>query len=140
MVKSILVCLDGSKNSLKALDYAIHLARQMKAKLTLAEVVEEYGPLPGYYGVPPVSEDQAEWIANQRLESLLPALSELDIPFHRIIRQGFPAEEILKIQEEGDFDMIVVGTRGNNAVTRFLIGSVSDKIIHHSKCPVLVVR
>ena len=53
---------------------------------------------------------------------------------------GNPAETIIEIAEKGNYDLIVVGSRGLSSVKRFFLGSVSDDISHHAKCSVLIVR
>jgi nucleotide-binding universal stress UspA family protein len=50
------------------------------------------------------------------------------------------AAEILHIADEGDIDTIIIGSKGVKSVKEFLLGGVSNKVIHHAKCPVTVVR
>ncbi len=56
------------------------------------------------------------------------------------LRRGVPAEEILKAADSEKVELIVMGSRGLSAVKAFLLGSVSDRVSHHSKCPVLIVK
>ncbi|AWV69560.1 hypothetical protein B9T54_05115 [Leptospira borgpetersenii serovar Hardjo-bovis] len=54
--------------------------------------------------------------------------------------EGYPADTIVETATKGNYDMIVIGSRGLSAVGRFLVGSVSDRIVHHATCSVTVVR
>ncbi|MEM3022361.1 MAG: universal stress protein, partial [Candidatus Bathyarchaeia archaeon] len=56
------------------------------------------------------------------------------------LKRGIPAEEILRAAEEEKVDLIAIGSRGLSGVKAFLLGSVSDKVSHHAKCPVFIVR
>jgi nucleotide-binding universal stress UspA family protein len=53
---------------------------------------------------------------------------------------GDPAEEIVKTTQDFDTDLVVVGARGLGGVARVLLGSVSEKVLHHARCPVLIVK
>ena len=64
----------------------------------------------------------------------------LGLEADRRLGKGIPAEEILRVAEEEGVDLIVIGSRGLSGVKAFLLGSVSDKVSHHAKCPVLIVR
>ena len=57
-----------------------------------------------------------------------------------LLKEGHPAEEILKTAKKGDFDLIVMGARGISRIRGILIGSVSDGVTRHAPCPVLVVK
>ena len=62
------------------------------------------------------------------------------IEFEKLLLNGNPVEEILNIADEGNFDLIVIGIRGMSKIKKFLVGSVSDRVIKHALCPVLVVK
>lgn len=139
-LRKILVGVDGSEASKRALDFAISLAEAAHAELTVLEVVEEFGPLPGMYGVPPGGRNRVEWVAEQRFADLYPLLKETAVLWTRQVVQGYPAEEICTAAEKGQHDLIVVGSRGHSGIGRFLVGSVSDRVVHHAPCSVTVVR
>ena len=140
VIDTILVPVDGSESSRKALQFAIRLARSAHAKLTLLEVVEEFGPLPGYYEAAPSGKDRVQWISEQRFEKVEPMLEESGIEWDRIVEEGYPADKIIEIADKGNYDMIVIGSRGLSGLSRFLVGSVSDRVVHHAHCSVTVVR
>lgn len=139
-IKKILVPVDGSDSSRKALEQAIAVAEAANATITVLEVVEDFGPLPGYYEAAPKGEDRVKWISEQRFEKVHPPLDNTKVKWDRKIVEGYPAYEICKVAQEGSYDLIIIGSRGLNAVTRFLIGSVSDRVVHHAPCTVAVVR
>ena len=140
MSKDYLVCIDGSESSMKSLDCAVGLANQTGAGLVLLEVFEPHQPLPGFYKDNKFSGDMAEFAAEQKIETLLPKIEEIKGKWSRKVRKGYPAEEIIKESEENEYEMIIIGTHGANALERFLIGSVSTRVLHHANCSVLVVR
>jgi nucleotide-binding universal stress UspA family protein len=62
-----------------------------------------------------------------------------EIEVEMLLLNGHTASEILKTANEGNFDLIVIGLRGLSKIKEFLVGSVSDKVVKHASCPVLVV-
>ncbi|MBM9577051.1 universal stress protein [Leptospira sp. 201903070] len=141
LIKKILVPVDGSESSKKALEMGIALAKVSSASLTILEVVEEFGPLPGYYEKAPEGKDRVKWISEQRFEKIHSTLDESpEIKWDRLVLEGYPADTIVETAAKGKYDMIVIGSRGLSAVGRFLVGSVSDRIVHHAPCSVTVVR
>ena len=68
------------------------------------------------------------------------AAEDAGVEVEPLILEGHPAEEILNFAEKQDSDMIVIGSLGKTDIERFLIGSVSEKIVRNAKVPVLVVH
>lgn len=139
-LKKVLVPIDGSESSKRALEMAIVIARSADAQLTVLEVIEEFGPLPGYYEAAPPGADRIKWISEQRFEKIHPMLDEEKIKWERRVEEGYAADRIVEIAEKGNYDMIVIGSRGLNPIGRFLMGSVSDRVVHHAHCSVTVVK
>ncbi len=139
-IKKILCPVDGSEYSIKALDMAIAMALAADAKLTILEVVEEFGPLPGFYDEAPEGTDRVKWISEQRFEHVHPVLDEEKIQWDRMVVEGYPADKICEIAENGEYDFVVLGCRGRSAIARFLLGSISDRVVHHAHCSVMVVK
>jgi nucleotide-binding universal stress UspA family protein len=81
-------------------------------------------------------EEQGKKILDEARKTAQSRGVELDT----VLVHGIPAEEILKKAEAEKYDMIVVGSRGRTSVKAFLLGSISDKVSHHAKCPVLIVK
>ena len=68
------------------------------------------------------------------------ALEGLKVPVETVVRQGVPANEILQAAEELHADLIVMGSRGWGQLKAMLLGSVSEHVLHHATCPVLIAR
>jgi nucleotide-binding universal stress UspA family protein len=139
-IKKVLAPVDGSESSKKALEMAIALAETAGATVTVLEVIEEFGPLPGYYEAAPIGQDRVKWVSEQRFEKVHTVLEKTGVKWDRRVVEGYAADRICEIAEGGRYDMIVIGSRGLNPIGRFLIGSVSDRVIHHAPCSVTVVR
>ncbi|MFW6067709.1 MAG: universal stress protein [Myxococcota bacterium] len=139
-VKHILVPVDGSEGSRRAVVTAIGLAEAAGASVTLLEVIEEAGPLPSYDERPPPGDTREHWLSEERWEPIRDLLQGTDVPWERRVERGYPAQRIVEVAEKGEFDLIVIGNRGMSAIGRFLVGSVSDKVVHHAPCSVLVVK
>lgn len=139
-IKKVLAPVDGSECSKKSLDMAIAIAKEAHAKLTILEVIEEFGPLPGFYDAAPPGVDRVKWISEQRFEEVHPLLEEENIDWDRLVIEGYPADMICETAEKGNFDLIVLGSKGRSAFSRFLLGSISDRVVHHAHCSVCVVK
>jgi Universal stress protein UspA and related nucleotide-binding proteins len=139
-IKKILIPIDGSEHSKKGLEFGLAIAENAHAEVTILEVIEEFGPLPGYYEAPPPNIDRVKWVAEQRFEKIHPILEETKVKWKRRVEEGYAAEAIIRIAEEDKFDLIVIGSRGMGFFSRFLLGSVSDRVVHHAPCSVLVVK
>jgi nucleotide-binding universal stress UspA family protein len=140
LIRKVLVPVDGSESSKRALEMALAIAAASKAECIVLEVVEDFGPLPGYYDAAPAGKDRVKWISEQRFEKVHPPLDNTTVKWRRVVVEGYPAEEIIKLSETEKVDMIVIGSRGHGVIGRFLVGSVSDRVVHHATCSVTVVR
>jgi len=138
------VALDGSEYSVKALEFAIDLAKKYQSQLILVHVV-----LRQIYAInPPEAGILAGTAIVRELEAEGKAIlakgeetvKTQGLPVIVRLRQGVPAEELLRAAAEEKADLIVLGSRGLSQVKAFLLGSVSDKVSHHAKCPTLIVR
>ena len=139
MFRSILVAVDGTETAMEALDEAIALARAARGRLTLISVVAPPRWRVGspYYFVPFATEDElargADTIVEQA-EARVPP----DVPVSTVVRTGSPAKAILERVEQGEHDLVVMGSRGLGPAGALLLGSVSRAVLAHSPVPVLV--
>lgn len=132
----ILLAFDGSDGARRALAAVLELARPSD---TVAVVgVAEGVPLFGYAGTLPSPEQEQE--RDRQLAEAEQALSAAGVAVALAPRSGDPATAILDVSEKEHVDLIVMGTRGLGTAERWLIGSVSDKVLHHAHCSVLVAR
>lgn len=136
LYKNILVALDGSEEAARAFHKAVEIAKRDEAKLSLAHVVET---VTTYY----VSFDQESVTekAEETLKEYEEKAQEAGLETETIIRFGSPKVIIAKeLAPEIGADLIVTGSQGLNAVEHFLLGSVSENVVRHAHCDVLIVR
>lgn len=137
-MKKILAAVDGSPQSLNAARLGLELAKATGATLTLAYSTPPLA-LPG--DVPFVVVNDVLRAELQRGKQILSDLkARLEAPVATLELEGPPAERIAEVAERDGYDLVVVGTRGRNAVARVLLGSVADRLIHICHKPVLVAR
>jgi len=141
-IKSILVPLDFSPSSKKALDYAVALARQFKAKLTLLHVVEPMGT-PDFAASFPLVMENDKLMAAAKIE-LERAVKTARVPrglMEKIlVRFGRSFHEITEAARTRKVDLIVISTHGYTGLKHALLGSTTERVVRHASCPVFVVR
>jgi nucleotide-binding universal stress UspA family protein len=143
-LRRLLVPLDGSALAEKALPLATLLARKFDSELILLRVLDISLP------TPETNYPENHWIREALQYSFREAQSYLDareteltavgIPVHTIVRDGPPAEDILAVAANEAIDLIVISSHGKGGPSPWTSGSVADKVMHHSPCPVLLVR
>jgi nucleotide-binding universal stress UspA family protein len=143
--RKIMVATDGSELVKKAVDTAIEISKLGQTKLYAVHVI----PLGDFYSSMPLSID-AEWIKDMeehlRIESkeaiayVENAGRAADVEIESVILEGNPAIEIVDFAEKNDIELIVMGTHGKTGIQRFMIGSVAENVVRHSKNSVLVVK
>lgn len=136
----ILVPVDFSEHSTKALKYAIAFAEQFGAELVVVHIVEQM-MYPGDWMYPPIAV--TEW-AGEKREQVLGKLAELTasakVKTEHMVRIGRAWQEIGEIAIEKECDLVVIATHGYTGLKHVLLGSVAEKVIRHAHCPVLTVR
>ena len=134
-LKKIFVPVDFSECSKKALQYALPLARQFDAELTLLHVVQPYPAVPEMYPVNVESGRDAE----KDLKALRRMTCDA-IPSQTLLRVGAPHLEIIQAAKEIGADLIVLSTHGHTGLAHVFLGSTAERVVRHAACPVLVVR
>jgi nucleotide-binding universal stress UspA family protein len=129
-ISKILAPIDGSANADKALQYAVHLAEKTNSKITLLYVQES-----GLFKLKP---EIAKEIGNSILSTAAERIKKVKLD--QKLELGDPPKVIVQTASKGDYDLIVMGRRGLGVVERFLLGSVSDHVIHYTDRSVLLVR
>ena len=136
----ILVPVDFSEHSQKALRYALAFATQFGAEVTLAHIVEQM-VYPGDWMYPPLAVTD---FATEKREQVIARLQALDagsgVKTQHIVRLGRAWQEVIEIAQEIKADMIILATHGDTGLKHALLGSVAEKIVRHAPCPVLSVR
>ena len=136
--KKILVPLDGSRYSEKALQRACEIVNAFDSTLVLLYVVEKSLPINLL--------DRKEYLkilqkfGNKTLEKANNVLSKKGITAKTLLKEGNIVTEIEKIVKKEKCDLIIVGNKGLGSVTRFLLGSVSNKLAQSSSCSLLIVK
>jgi nucleotide-binding universal stress UspA family protein len=133
---NILVALDGSPDAEAALHHAVALALDQNARLTLVTVAPLQGQAVGVgAAAPPDLTDAHEKILREATEKL-----PREVGVTTRLERGDPAETILRLARDDNYDLIVMGSHGHGRVHRALIGSVSEKVLRAAKLPVLLMR
>ena len=140
MYNNILLGVDGSENALHAAKTAGDLARNMKSKIL--RIVVAFDPVPPYLGDPnfeaAITSRMVE--AENILKKAIDAVDGIPGEIHTELLEGSPAEAILNVANTRKSDLIVMGSRGLGRLTGLLLGSQSQKVVQHARCPVLIVR
>ena len=140
----ILVANDGSKSALQAVKYASKLVRQLSStssSITLISVHDDTGlrHAKAFVGSDAVADYLRE-LSEKELKAARELLKASEVEYDIEIRTGHVAQEIVRCADEGNFDMIVVGSKGRSAMTDLLIGSVAQRVLANSSKPVVVVK
>ena len=138
MFSRLLVAIDGSESAKKAFEKSIYLAQKCNSKIDLVHVVQcELG---GDSATTFELIDELKTKAQKMLEEYKIEAAKNNIPIQIMVTQGDPAKVIIELAKAKSYDLIIMGTRGRTAFQELLIGSVSQKVMHHASCPVMVVR
>jgi universal stress protein A len=141
-IQKILVPFDFSEYSEKACSWAVAMAEKWRARILLLHIV----PRPTY---PPVlmgshfnAADfeaglQAE--AEERMKTLVATMEHGRVPIEVKVLLGEPSWDICKVAEDGQYDLVIMGSHGRTGLGHVLLGSVAERVVRLSSCPVLVV-
>lgn len=139
-MNKILIAHDGSKLSDTALRTAVEIATKFNSSLTVLSVIPELY-------LTELSDMDRKKIMDAlteetriSMEKIRVSLSGKPIESKTIIRQGPPAEKIIETAQKMKVDLIVTGSHGRHGARKFLMGSVSSKVVDHAHCPVLIVK
>jgi nucleotide-binding universal stress UspA family protein len=155
MFEKVLVPLDGSEHSERALETAIQIAKKFHAEMTLLHVYSVIVPAviapepttltPA--GVPVVTPaevanmvEAARMVGTRILTDGEQKAKSAKVRVETVLREGNTVQEIIALAKEGKFDLIVMGARGISRIRELLMGSVSEGVIKNAHCPVLVVK
>jgi len=142
LISKILVPIDGSENSIRALNHGLFLSSNLKLKITILFVIE----------VPPFVYIQSQKVVNSVMASLEKEAKDTleegrnqakkyDVEPEILFLEGSNiASIIIEHAEKNNFDLIVMGSKGKGKLKTSLLGSVSNKVIHHSKTHIYIVK
>lgn len=147
-IENILVPLDGSKASLKALEHARMLALALKARLFLLRVGGVIAP--EALGLPELSLALTSELALQQakaeagltayLEGLAIPLRDQGLEVETEVRSGDAATQIVDLAESEHVDLVVMSSHGRTGLMRWIYGSVAERVLHNARCSLMVVR
>jgi nucleotide-binding universal stress UspA family protein len=144
MYKRIMVAIDGSDTASRGLQEAIKLAKEQQAKLAIIHVIDLVivygaGQFPGAY-VGATRELAHETLERARKSAIAAGLDP-EIQSPEIVTSGYHvAETIAQAARDWKADLLVVGTHGRRGVSRWLLGSVAERIVRVAPCPLLLIR
>jgi len=141
MFTKILVPVDGSDNSYKALEAALVLSEKLGSNISVVNVMEQV----------PITHIESEKLLSELLEAYKKENQEIlskcsDIAHQKgiiiktVLLQGNPAPVILDYIKKENLDLVIMGSRGMGKFKELILGSVSSKIMHHSPCAVMIIR
>jgi nucleotide-binding universal stress UspA family protein len=141
--KRILVGLDGSSGSARALDWAIDLAKSLKVEVVAVYVLELLSPTAIGYGMAPVQLPDG-WLDDLRRQfetDWAAPLKQSGIQYRTVFETGArgPAPTLIAVAREVHADLIVTGSRGLGGFGELLLGSVSHQLVQHAPMPVVVI-
>lgn len=141
MYKSILLPLDGSPLAEQALPHAAALAECFQSKLILLKVLV---PLDRNLSLPRGAVKRAETatreLANEYLDRVAARIQNKGFPMTTVTVLGRPHEKIVQFAETEPVDIVVMCTRGQSGISRWLMGSVADRVVRSVNVPVLLIR
>jgi nucleotide-binding universal stress UspA family protein len=141
-LRHILIPIDFTETSEKALAYGVEFARTFNASITVlhAYQIPVYGFPEGAYITAADVAAQIATAAQGRLDAAIESYKLSNVPMTGVLREGVAWEEINAVANEAKADLIVIGTHGRRGLARALLGSVAENVIRTATVPVLVVH
>ncbi|MFQ5457355.1 MAG: universal stress protein [Myxococcota bacterium] len=141
----ILVGIDASPASTRAFEAALAVASRTRARLTIAHLMPSVVPI--YAALPldlsselKVREERAKKNVRRRLGTLVARAEKAGITAEAVLREADPAAGLLAIAKKTRSSLVVIGSHGRGGAAHLLLGSVSEKVLRESRCPVLVIK
>lgn len=141
-MEKILLALDGSEYSDRALAKAKQLGTALNSDITILYVTEDTASFPyvssgvDISSLREVFKEQAKTTIDEAMEKF----NDYNGKVETLIKSGNPGSEIIKTSEEGDYTLIIMGSRGLGVISRTMLGSVSSKVVHGAKVSVLIAK
>lgn len=142
MFEKIVVAIDGSPHAERALEVAVDLAKRYGSELHLVTVIPAMVVVASTEPwVPPLLPETESKYYHDLLEKAVKKAQELGVTVKKSdCLEGHVVEELLSYVDRELPDLFVMGSRGLSTARRLLLGSVSDALVHHLKCPVMIVK
>ena len=145
MFKKILVPVDGSEGSWRALNTAVELGKKFESGLLVVNVIQPYNnaallAIPLDHATVTQGNNELEKIGDKVLELAEERLSDYPHKTEFSLEIGHPSERIIALAKKANADAIVIGSRGLSGIAEFFLGSVSSKVSQYATVPVLIVK
>ena len=142
MKEKILIAIDSSDSSSKVLAYGIDLAGKLDAEVKVVHVIEPYSKRSTILNPAMVKQTNElyELAGQELMEAAKKQTAAAKVPVHYETLVGNAAQQILTAAKKSEASMILIGSRGMNAVAEFILGSVSSKVAMYAEIPVLIVK
>ncbi len=141
-MEKILLAVDGSEYSDRALVKAKEIGTALNAEITILYVIEDIASFP--YVSRGIDISSLREVFNEQGKKVLNAALELFKDYagkvETLTKTGNPGGEILKVADEGDYTLIILGSKGMGVISRAILGSVSNKVVNNAKTSVLIAR
>jgi nucleotide-binding universal stress UspA family protein len=139
-IKKIVFATDFSEESRPALVHALNLARLLDAAVDVIHVREPfpYAPVAGVGGFVYPIDDLRTWVEKE-MAKVVVEVAATGLPYRASVVEGNAAKQIVKHAKDVGADFIVIATHGRTGIDHALLGSVAEKVVRSSACPVMVV-
>jgi nucleotide-binding universal stress UspA family protein len=148
-MKNILIPIDGSEHSINAVEMGKKMAKAFGSKVVLLNVLDIILPI-SYYEITKYVEaggsipnlyDEAQMQADDLLKKAKESFGDMSKDVETVVLEGDSANKIIEYSNANDFDLVIMGSPGvGSSLNRFLMGSVTTKVLHHINKPILVVK
>lgn len=143
-IKKILFCTDFSDNADLAFEYTLDMCSLYNAELTILHVTHSYkfSPVCDFF----ISMEVGQVILDENQKAAMEEVNKRykdqlgEIKYTSIIRNGYPATEIIDFIGENDFDLIILGAHGSTGLPSIFFGSTAERVVRNAPCPVLTIR
>ena len=138
-ISTILCPIDFSDYSDRIISYGAAIAREFDARLLVCHIIDlQFAAIYGtVHFLPPDLQNQSIEAAQERIAALMEAH---DVPWEAVVSTGPPADEIARVAQARSVDLAISATHGRSGLKRFILGSVTERLMRSLKCPLLVVR
>jgi nucleotide-binding universal stress UspA family protein len=150
-MKKVLIALDYNPTAQKVADVGFSMAKSMKAEVVLLHVITDplfyasagYSPIMGFSGfvdVSPLQLDSVQGLKEASLQYLDKSKQHLgDSTIRTMVKEGDFADSILETAKEVNADIIVIGTHSQKWLENIVMGSVTEKVLHHTSIPLFII-
>ncbi len=144
MLEKIMIATDGSEASRKAATVGVDIARISCSEVTAVYVVDtqRLNSLHGYTSLPGLKDRLLDMMLREgesATSEVAKMASDVGLSSNKVVAEGDPSSELLRISQESCIDLLVIGGIGRSGLRKLLLGSVAEKVTRYSKVPVLLV-